>query len=172
MEKKECKAIIILCFVSLLIAVPPLIAAEIYMWVDEKGVKHITDQPPTKPAKMIEKESYRRDSPEEIKRYELQRKLEQQTANQETERQQKINQANEAGENMKDRFKARLKEYEKERNEKIRRDIDDLNARKERLQRNENDASSEYWRQYWKNEQRESDREVRDKQKILDKSNK
>ena len=38
-------------------------AAGIYIWVDEKGDKHITNQPPDKSTKMIGKETYKRDSP-------------------------------------------------------------------------------------------------------------
>jgi hypothetical protein len=38
-------------------------AAEVYIWVDEKGDKHITNQPPDTSTKMIGKETYKRDLP-------------------------------------------------------------------------------------------------------------
>ena len=38
-------------------------AAGIYIWVDERGDKHITNQPPDKSTKMIGKETYKRDLP-------------------------------------------------------------------------------------------------------------
>jgi hypothetical protein len=57
-------------FIALVIAISlPAYSAKVYMWIDEKGVNHITDQLPEKPAKMIGKETSKPDSPEEIRRY-------------------------------------------------------------------------------------------------------
>jgi hypothetical protein len=39
------------------------------MWIDEKGVKHVTEQSPEKPARMIGKETSKPDSPKEILMY-------------------------------------------------------------------------------------------------------
>lgn len=143
-------------------------AGEVYMWIDDQGVRHITDQPPEKPAKMIGKESYKKDSPEEIRRHQLQQKLKQYEDDIETARQRQINQANEAAEKWRDRQREIAKERENRLKEETRRDIDDLNARKERQRINENETSDNYWRQYYKDQQRTIDREIKDKQKILD----
>jgi hypothetical protein len=63
----------IFVFIAMLTAISmPAYSAEIYIWEDEQGVKHITEQPPEKPKKMIGKESYKPDSPEEIRRFQAQ----------------------------------------------------------------------------------------------------
>ena len=172
MEKRECKAIIILCFVSLLFAATPLIAAEIYMWVDEKGVSHITDQPPSRPVKMLGKDSYQRDSPEEIRRYEKERELARIQNEQETERQREYNRAKESAENMKFRISTKIKEYEKERNEKLDRDIRDLEKEKEEALRKKNNANFDWSKEFWENQEQRADRSIQDKKKIIEKSGK
>ncbi|MFA5324231.1 MAG: hypothetical protein WC373_16270 [Smithella sp.] len=60
---------IIICFCSVT-AVP----SEIHIWVDKKGVINISDREPDNPAKMIGRESNILDSPQEIERYNAQRK--------------------------------------------------------------------------------------------------
>jgi molecular chaperone DnaK (HSP70) len=85
--------IVLLSLFSYPLTIP---AAEVYMWIDDKGIRHITDLPPEKPAKMIDHDHYTRDSPEEIRRYELQQKTKRQQSDAETERQRQINQAREA----------------------------------------------------------------------------
>lgn len=59
---------------ALLIALP-IYAAEHYIWIDEKGVTNITSRPPQHPVKVIGKEAYQKDSPEEIRRYEEEQRL-------------------------------------------------------------------------------------------------
>ena len=70
------KRVLALCSFIILVAaiLLPAYSAEVYMWVDEKGGKHITDQPPEKPAKMIGKDTLKPDSPEEIRRYQEEQK--------------------------------------------------------------------------------------------------
>ena len=44
-------------------------AEEIYIWLDQDGVKHISTQRPPKNANIINKETFKPASPEEIRRY-------------------------------------------------------------------------------------------------------
>jgi hypothetical protein len=76
MASRLCYLLLIVIFLSI-----PLFAGELHIWVDKKGVTHIGDRPPEMPAKIIGKEISKRDSPEEIRRYEVRQKnLERQRA--------------------------------------------------------------------------------------------
>ena len=72
-------------FIFLLMCCPyPSASDEITVWVDNKGVTHIGDKPPEDPARIIGREVNRRDSPEEIQRYNAkQKRLQQQKAREE-----------------------------------------------------------------------------------------
>lgn len=91
------KRVLVLCsFIILITAILlPAYSAEVYMWVDEKGVKNISDQPPEKPAKMIGKHTYKRDTPEEIQRYQAEQKEAEQRRDDELRQRQQINRAQE-----------------------------------------------------------------------------
>lgn len=52
----------------------PLIAGEIYIWTDKKGVEHITTTPPPENAKVRHREKYQQTNQWEIDAYERQRK--------------------------------------------------------------------------------------------------
>ena len=70
MKIKTLMLLIVICLFTF-----PLeaVAGEIYTWVDKNGVKHISTQRPES-GKIIEKESFTPDSPEEIRRYQQQQK--------------------------------------------------------------------------------------------------
>lgn len=51
-------ALMIVC----LVMVPAAMAADLYTWTDEKGAVHITDQPPQKAGKIIDKYTYEKES--------------------------------------------------------------------------------------------------------------
>jgi molecular chaperone DnaK (HSP70) len=70
-------------------------SAELHIWVDERGVSHITDRPPEKSAKIIGKEAYKRDSPEEIRRYQAGEKAKEQRRDAELRQRQQANRAQE-----------------------------------------------------------------------------
>lgn len=163
------KSFLFFALVLAVIAVPISIsAAEVYIWVDDKGVSHASDRPPENSVKIIDQMRSSKDSPEEIERYERQRKLKQYQDDLETARQREINQANEAVEKWRDSRKERGKERREEINERARRNIENLNARKSLQRQYENEATSEERRQYWKNRQVNIDNEIKDNQKILD----
>jgi hypothetical protein len=89
------KRVLTLCvFITLLTAISlPAYSAEIYIWIDENGEKHITDKPPEKPAKMIGNDTYKRDSPQEIQRYQSGQKANEQKREVELRQRQQANQA-------------------------------------------------------------------------------
>lgn len=70
-------------------------SAAIYMWTDEKGVKHITDQPPGKPVETIRKGDNKSDSPEEIQRYQAEQKAIKERREAELRQRQQIRRAQE-----------------------------------------------------------------------------
>ena len=57
-----------------LVTVPAAMAADLYTWTDEKGAVHITDQPPQKAGKIIDKYTYEKESAESAQRYEQEKK--------------------------------------------------------------------------------------------------
>lgn len=89
-----CQPSPVVCFTLLLFPLNAS-AAELHMWVDEKGVKHITSQPPEKPAQIIGKETYKKDSPEEIQRYQAGEKAKEQRRDAELRQMQQANRAQE-----------------------------------------------------------------------------
>ena len=63
-------AVIFALILSALIAPARISAGELYTWIDEKGVATVSDTPPPeKPVKILGKETFRPDSPEEIERF-------------------------------------------------------------------------------------------------------
>ena len=147
-------------------------AAEVYIWVAEKGGQHITSQPPEKPAKMIGKEAYTRDSPEEIRRYEIEKKIDQQQREAQQEAQRRYNQDRETSEKRfdayRDQQKEKSKQLEKERKEAAIERINDLNAQKERLQAIENRDYREVRRLRLRDERRKIDRDINKYKEISD----
>ncbi len=73
-------------------AAAPLYAQQIYTWTDEKGVTHITDQPPPKQARVEDVIKYKEKTPQE--REAIERELEK--LRQSNERQTKIDAAQRA----------------------------------------------------------------------------
>ncbi|MFA5284521.1 MAG: DUF4124 domain-containing protein, partial [Smithellaceae bacterium] len=66
---------LILMILILLFTVPLNSAAEeIYIWLDQDGGKHISTQRPPNNANIINKETFKPSSPEEIRRYQQQQK--------------------------------------------------------------------------------------------------
>ena len=73
----------VLSILMIFIFVAPLRAGEVYMWTDEKGVKHITETPPPKPDIKVETMKYKRDEPLEVNTsQEKQKKIKEETGNQ------------------------------------------------------------------------------------------
>jgi hypothetical protein len=88
--------VVIICFVLLLVSLYAS-AAEIYIWIDEEGVKHLTSERPKNPAQMISIERYP-DSSLEIRRDEEKQTENQRQRENQLETQQRSNQDKEAGE--------------------------------------------------------------------------
>ena len=57
---------VVLSILMVFIFLAPLWAGEVYMWTDEKGVKHITETPPPKANIKAEVMKYKRDEPLEV----------------------------------------------------------------------------------------------------------
>jgi hypothetical protein len=119
------KILVFFISLSILIISQFLPAAEMYMWIDEKGVRHIEDRPPEKPAKMIGKHTYERNSPAEIQRYEQQQNVKQHQNDMEIERQKNINQMQE------DAKKSNLQQREGRREREIEQTKRELEHAKE-----------------------------------------
>lgn len=65
------------------IVILPLWAGEVYMWTDEKGIKHITETPPPKSNVKVETMKYKRDEPAEVNpSQEKQKIIKEETGNQ------------------------------------------------------------------------------------------
>lgn len=150
-----------LCFVFLLTATPAILsAAELYMWIDEKGVRNVSNTPPEKTANLIGKETYRRDSPEEIRAFEQKQK----NYDRDLEERRRYNREKEASDNRYNASMERQKELTKQRElDRKQAAIDrteDLNARKERLRAIENRDYDELRRLRLKDQQRQADRDI------------
>jgi molecular chaperone DnaK (HSP70) len=138
------------------------------MWIDEKGVRHIEDQPPEKPAKMIGKDTFKPDSSEEIRRFQQQQK----NYEQDLETRRRYNRQEETSEkrfnaNM-DRKKEIIKQRAAERKERAIERIDDLNAERELLRARENRDYREVRRLRLKDERRQIDRKIEKYKDIKD----
>jgi len=81
-----------ICCVMLLFVAPNLVAQQIYTWIDENGVTHITDTPPPPEAELEDIVEYKEKSAQE--REAIDRKIQQQR--QRFERQDKIDAAQRA----------------------------------------------------------------------------
>jgi molecular chaperone DnaK (HSP70) len=160
---------VIILYCALLLFPLDALAGEIYIWVDENGDKHITDKPPEKSEKVIDKDAFKPVSPEEIQRYwDRQRKYEE-----ETEAKVRYNQEREASEKRfeasRDQQKEKAKEQAIERKQAAIDRIEDLEARKERLRAIENRNYNEYRRLRLRDERRVIDRNIQKYREIKDK---
>lgn len=145
-----------------IVASPPIIpAAEVYMWVDDRGVRHITDQPPEKPAKMIGKETYKRDSPEEIRRYQLEQERVSKIREQETEINKQRGQYQEPGQN---RGKQNQKESEVKR---AKEDLEFEEKYQERYGDKRRNAKPQWEIDMYDNLKKDQDKKVEEKRRKL-----
>jgi len=103
-----------LAFIAFPASIP---AGEIYMWIDKDGIRHASTSPPPsmKGIKMIDQMSHKRDSPQEIQRYQLQQKIKEYENDREADRRKSINQAKEAAEKSRSDWKQYQKESELKR---------------------------------------------------------
>ena len=137
-------------------------ASEVYTYRDENGTIVITDQPiPEKYEKNAKKiDSYKRESPEEIRRFQQQQK----NYERDLEARQRYNREEEENrrryEAQRDHQKEKTKLRIIERKEAAVERIDDLNARKERLRAIENRDYNEARRLRLKDERRQIDRDI------------
>jgi len=99
-------------FLALVAVTANIPAAEVYMWVDEQGIRHITDRPPDKAVKMIGQERYRKDSPEEIRLYQIQQERLRLMNEREAELGRQRQQYREAAEKWRDENKKEQRESE------------------------------------------------------------
>ena len=138
----------------------PISAGEVYMWIDEKGVRNVSDHPPEKPVKMIGKETFKPDSPEEIRQFQQKQK----NYERNLEERRRYNQEQEAGQkrfdSSMDRQKEIIKQREMERKATAIERAEDLNAEKERSRAYENRDYNEVRRLRLRDEQRRIDRDV------------
>ena len=154
----------------LVIAATPAVihAGEVYMWVDEKGVRHVTDQPPEKPAKIIGRDVSRPDSPEEIRQFQQSQK----DYERDLEARRRYNQEMRENTNRYnayvDQQKERSKQRDMERKERAVERIEDLNADKERRQAVENRDWNEVRRLQLRNDQRRIERDANKYKDIKD----
>jgi hypothetical protein len=165
------KRVLMLCvFVAMItVILMPAYSAEVYMWVDEKGDKHITDQPPENPrAKIIGKDSYKPNSPEEGRRYREEQKEHKRQMEAERRYNQEREESKKRWEANRDQRKENTKLRVIERKESAIERIDDLNARKERLRAIENRDYEEARRLRLKDERRRIDRDVKKYEEIKD----
>jgi hypothetical protein len=138
----------------------PISAGEIYMWEDDRGVRHIEDRPPDKPVKMIGKEFSRPDSPEEIRKFQQRQK----NYERDLEARRRYNREQEASQNRfdahMDRQKENMKQREAERKAAAIERIEDLEADKERSRAYENRNYNEVRRLRERDERRQIDRDI------------
>jgi hypothetical protein len=116
------KRVLTVCvFIAMVTAISlPVYSGEIYMWIDEKGGKHITDRPPEKPAKIIDVETYKRDSPDEIQNFQAEQKANEQRQEAEHLQRQQINRAQEEADRAREeaaRNKQQQRDQQKDKEE-------------------------------------------------------
>jgi len=82
-------------------------AQKVYYWKDEKGVMNATTTPPPDNIKNFDADNWgKRDSPEEIQRYQAEQKAKEQRREAELHQKQQINRAQEEAQKQKDRQQA------------------------------------------------------------------
>jgi hypothetical protein len=155
------------------IALPASISAgEIYMWIDKDGTRHASTSPPPsmKGIKMIDQMSHRRDSPQEIRQYEMQQKLKQRLNLLESERQRGINQARESAKRSQEQLKQDQKDAELRRAKEALAFEEKYQKRYEDQRRN----STYQWRiDLYDDLKRQQDKDVEEKRrKVMELENK
>ena len=103
-------------FLSMLIA-SSVCAQKVYYWKDEKGVMNVTTTPPPDNIKKYEEDSFKRDSPEEIRRYQAEQKAKEQSREAETRQRQQTNRAQEEAQKQNDRQQAQQQQQRKTQSE-------------------------------------------------------
>ena len=161
--------VIILCFIIFLIPFP-VAAGEMYTWIDENGQTQITDHPPDRPGKVINRDRYRDMTPEEREEYNAEQNLKFQQIESQNRQRRQMNELEAAAEKAREERLEREKAIKKAQIEKARRKVDDLEALKERYQRHENSAYGESSRMYWRDEIRKIDRTIMDNKEFIHKN--
>ena len=64
---------LIVSLLVILSVASPLNAKKLYTWTDEKGVTHITDQPPPQSAEIKDVSTYREKTPQELEAIRLEK---------------------------------------------------------------------------------------------------
>jgi len=164
---------LVILLMILLIA-SPAISGELYIWTDANGRKQITDTPPVDAKGKVEKDSFRRDDPQEIEAWQRKNDAAIDAKIQEQERIQEQNAAKnkQALDASVERSKAyrRRAETTRIREKEATERINDLKAEKELLQAIENRDYNEVRRLRLRDEQRKIDRDINDNKEVLNKN--
>lgn len=153
--------IIFMCISLSMLIASSVCAQKVYYWKDEKGVMNATTTPPPDNIKKYEADSWgKRDSPEEIHRFQQQQK----NYERDLEARQRYNRQEEASTKRFEASRDQQKEDTKlriiERKEAAIERIDDLNAERELLRARENKNYRESRRLQLKDERRKIDRDI------------
>jgi hypothetical protein len=161
------KKIIWIIFSIIFLSAFSAFAGSMYVWTDEQGNKHITEYPPDKPGKIEKTETFKEMTPKERERYDAEQKRSQQNFEyQERSRQQKnqlqgdVNRAREAQ-------AEREEGYKKERIERAKNAIKELEVSREQYTYEQNNARSESDRLFWKKRLQDTEREIEKNKQIL-----
>jgi hypothetical protein len=153
---------------SLIILITKSTADELHVWEDEKGIANITTHAPDRPAKIIHKEPFKPNSPAEIRRFQKEQE-------EYLQRQEAIRRYNEQMEVSKKRYNRQMDQQKEntklrmmERKQAAIERIEDLEARKERLQAIENKDYNEVRRLQIKDKKRKADRDIQKYREISD----
>lgn len=133
-------------------------AAEHHIWVDDNGVTHITSTLPQNPVKVIGKETYLKDSPEEIRRYEEEQKLKRDREEYESKGRQLMNdyyQTRQSTPSVKDDYRL----------EQARKELKAAEQRQEDFADERRNARSQWGHDFWDKRKKYLDRDVEEKRR-------
>jgi len=164
------KKIIGIIFLLALLSAYTVFAGEMYTWIDENGQTQITDHPPDRPGRVINRDKFKDMTAGERKDYDAEQKENQQQFEQKEQLRRQMNEVEAAANQAREQMLEHDKVIRKARLEKARRNIEDLEARKERYQYNENNAYGEPMRMYWRDEVRKINRAIMDNKEFLHKN--
>lgn len=167
MTAKSLRLAIIAVATAVLLAFAMAAAAgEIYIWIDKQGNRHITDQPPAAGGRLIETDSFRDASPDEMRRHEAENRRatilqDAEDRQDELRRKRRAEQesAAEAYRERRDRAAEKSRDAERERD---RARIEDLEARKDYLRAIDNRDYREARRLRIKDQERRIDRRIKE----------
>lgn len=153
------KVITIIFLVALLIPIPA-IPGQIYIWVDDQGVRHITDKPPERPTEMIGTVPNKQASPEEIQRFEAERRAERNRLDSERQQQQILDAYRTRERQYEMGMEKIEKEIEKSAIERARENLKAAEERREELADDYRGTYSSWGRDFYQDRMKKQDKEI------------